>query len=71
MLAPKVYLSLGNKEEKTRNPVMAQVGDAIRALPDIFTPQGAACTLEWNEGNHFRDPDLRLAKAFTRLLAQR
>ncbi len=70
MLAPKVYLSLGNKEEKARNPVMARVGDAIRALPDIFARQGVACTLEWNEGNHFRDPDLRLAKAFKRLIEQ-
>ena len=25
-----IYLSLGDKEEKTRNPVMAQVGDCIR-----------------------------------------
>ena len=68
ILAPKIYLSLGDKEEKTRNPVMAKVGDAIRALPDIFAQQGADCTLEWNEGNHFRDSDLRLAKAFTALL---
>ena len=28
-----VYLSLGDKEEKTKNPVMATVGDCIRALP--------------------------------------
>ena len=26
-----VYLSLGNREEKTRNPVMAAVGDRMRA----------------------------------------
>ena len=25
-----VYLSLGDREEKTRNPVMATVGDCIR-----------------------------------------
>lgn len=60
----RVYLSLGDREEKTRNPLMATVGDCIRELEKIFTSQGAECTLEWNQGNHFKDADLRTAKAF-------
>ena len=59
-----VYLSLGNKEEKTRNPVMATVGDRIRTAHDILKGQTEECVLEWNEGNHFRDADLRTASAF-------
>ena len=47
-----VYLSLGDREERTRNPVMSKVGAA----------------LEWNKGNHFKDPDLRTAKAFAWLM---
>ena len=60
----EVYLSLGDREEKTRNPVMATVGDCIRELEKIFISQGVTCTLEWNQGNHFKDADLRTAKAF-------
>ena len=25
---------------------------------------GINCNLEWNQGNHFREPDIRIAKAF-------
>lgn len=63
-----VYLSLGDKEEKTRNPVMATVGNAMRELCEIISGQGVECTLEWNEGNHFRNPDLRTAKGFSYIL---
>ena len=60
-----VYLSLGDREERTRNLVMATVGDRIRQLhahlemlPRIQT------TLEWNKGNHFQHTGQRCAKAF-------
>lgn len=65
-----VYLSLGDKEEKTRNPVMAQVGDRIRDAHDILEKQGVNCLLEWNKGNHFRDADIRTAKAFAWVLSR-
>ena len=64
----KVYLSLGDKEEKTRNPVMATVGDRIREAEMLLKEQGTDCILEWNQGNHFRDPDIRTARAFSWLL---
>jgi hypothetical protein len=59
-----VYLSLGDKEEKTRNLVMATVGDCIREAHAWLQQCGIGSTLEWNLGNHFRDPGLRTAKAF-------
>jgi hypothetical protein len=62
--ADAVYLSLGDREEKTRNAVMASVGNKIRELYDILREQGIDTTLEWNPGNHFRDADIRTAKAF-------
>ena len=65
-----VYLSLGDKEEKTRNPVMATVGNAMRELCEIISGKGVECTLEWNEGNHFRNPDLRTAKGFSYILGR-
>ena len=66
--ARAVYLSLGDREEKTRNPVMAQVGSAIREAESILKDAGKDCILEWNKGNHFKEPDLRTAKAFAWLM---
>ena len=60
-----VYLSLGDKEEKARNPVMATVGDRIREAYSLLSEQGVKCVFEWNEGNHFKDFDVRTAKAFS------
>ena len=63
-----VYLSLGDKEEKTRNPVMSKVGACIREAEEIIGSKGAKCILEWNKGNHFKDADIRTAKAFSWIL---
>ena len=59
-----VCLSLGNKEAKTKNPVMASVKQKMEEAYDILSSQGIKTVLEWNEGNHFTDPELRTAKAF-------
>ena len=64
MQAQHIYLSLGDKEEHTKNAVMAAVGDNIRTLHSRLTERGADCALEWNSGGHFKDADLRTAKAF-------
>lgn len=66
--APAVYLSLGDKEEKTRSQVMAQVGSAIREIYEHLQEESVACTLEWNPGNHFAEPELRMAKGWAWLL---
>lgn len=66
-----VYLSLGDKEEKVRNPVLSGVGDCIRETYALLKEQGVNCTLEWNKGNHFREPDIRTAKAFMWVLGNR
>ena len=65
-----VYLSLGDREEKTRNAVMAQVGERIRQQADRLRADDARlrCTLEWNPGNHFTEPEKRMARGFAWLL---
>ena len=68
MRSRHVYLSLGDKEEKARNPVLATVGDEIRSAYELLSRQGVDCVLEWNKGNHFRDADLRTAGAFSWVL---
>ena len=60
----RVYLSLGDREERTRNATLTAVGDNIRTLHSRLIERGADCTLEWNSGRHFKDADLRTAKAF-------
>ncbi len=65
-----VYLSLGDREEKAKNPVMATVGSRIREAEGILKAQGIPCALEWNPGNHFRDADIRTAKAFAWVLTR-
>ena len=65
-----VYLSLGRKEEKTRNRKMASVGDMTRwqyeqAQRDMNVH---ACELIWHNGGHFADVDHRIAQGFIWLI---
>ena len=62
--AQRIYLSLGDREERTKSTVMAAVGDNIRTLHSRLIERGADCALEWNSGGHFKNADLRTAKAF-------
>ena len=64
ILADKVYLSLGNREEKTNNRIMARVGDNIRLQKELLDRQDIESVLEWNEGNHFSAVEERTAKGF-------
>lgn len=61
-----VYLSLGDREEHSRNKAIAQVGNNVRweheHLKQVLGPDNT--TLEWNTGNHFVDGALRIAKGF-------
>ena len=63
-LAISVYLSLGDKEEKTKNPTIAQVGNCIRKQQELLMAHGINTILEWNPGNHFQHSDERTAKGF-------
>ena len=61
-----VYLSLGDKEAKTRNQVMATVADRSRRQYDLLSEQIGSdkVVLEWNQGNHFKDVTKRCARSF-------
>ena len=62
--AEYIYLSLGDKEEKTKNKIMASVGECIKKQYEILKNRGMTCTFEQNEGNHFKNADIRTAKGF-------
>ena len=67
-----VYLSLGDKEEKTRNKLMATVGDNTRKVYAMLceNQQNVKGILEWNQGGHFSEPDVRIAKGIDWILRQ-
>ena len=50
------------------NPIMAQVGNAIRKQHELLMEQEINTLLEWNAGNHFVDSDKRMEKGFARLM---
>ena len=64
----KVYLSLGDREAKTRNPIMATVQDNTEKMARLFRERGIDVTYELNPGNHFQEPGLRMAKGIAAIL---
>ncbi|WP_304179286.1 esterase [Leptotrichia trevisanii] len=70
ILAKNVYLSLGDLEEKTKHQILSKIGDNIREYIEILknSENVEKCILDWNEGNHFRDSDIRMGKGFVWLL---
>ena len=71
--APKgscVYLSLGRKEEKTRNRKMAVVGEMTRWQYEQVRQDSNvhASELIWHNGGHFTDVDQRIAQGFSWLI---
>ena len=61
-----IYLSLGDREEYTKNKMMSSVGDCIRELYAMYKDNQSisSCTLEWNKGNHFVDSDKRIISGY-------
>lgn len=68
--ACNVYLSLGGKEEKTKNQIMAKVGERTRLQEQILKDDSNVkkVILEYNSGGHFADSGKRLSKAVAWLL---
>ena len=60
----KIYMSLGDREEKSKNKIMAKVGDRIRRQAELLKddPNVEKLYFEWNEGGHFDNPLKRIAK---------
>ena len=70
--ARHVYLSLGLREERTRNCAIARVGDNIRFEHELLQRQPGVerCVLEWNEGGHFAHCAQRTARGFAWCVGQ-
>jgi len=65
----KAYFSLGNKEHKVRNSVMATVKERTMDVYRIFQhANGVEAFFEENPGNHFTEPTQRMAKGIRWIL---
>lgn len=65
-----LYLSLGDKEERTKNKVMREVANNIKVIwEEISMKKGIEYKeFEWNQGGHFIDVTLRKAKGYAKIV---
>lgn len=63
-----MYISLGNLESKTRNPILSTVGDNTEWLVEHYKAEGIDVVYEENQGNHFCQPVERMAKGIVGVL---
>ncbi|MBE6355102.1 alpha/beta hydrolase-fold protein [Treponema sp.] len=63
-----IYLSLGDKESKTKNQRLASVQNNIIQLAEVYQSKNITTCFELNSGNHFTETDLRMAKAIKWIL---
>ncbi len=57
-----VYLSLGDKESRTKNPYLSQTESCMEKLYQHFRQKNIPSVFEMNQGNHYKDAVLRHAK---------
>ncbi|MDE7184759.1 MAG: alpha/beta hydrolase [Lachnospiraceae bacterium] len=67
-----IYISLGDREHKTKNKRMSAVGDCTKETYALLCGHQAyqKGILAWNHGGHFAEPDLRVAKGIDWILRQ-
>ncbi len=65
-----MYFSLGNKESKVRNQVLATVEEHTKEIENIYRSQGIKTIYEENAGNHYHEADLRMAKGIKWILEE-
>lgn len=66
----RIYLSLGDKEYKTRNPHMSTVQDRTEEIHAHLVSSSIDTIFELNPGNHFKDEVLRISKGIRWLMAE-
>ncbi len=64
----RVYFSLGDRESRTRNPLLRRTEGVTRALSAALRERGTESVFELNPGGHFQDAETRLAKGLAWLL---
>lgn len=67
-LPKKLYLSLGDREARTRNQIMTTVEKNTEVLFEHYKSLGVEAVFEKNPGNHFQDAAQRMAKGIAWLI---
>ena len=57
------YFSLGSTEARTPSRLLRGVADGTQRVVAAFEAKGVKTVFESNPGNHFKEPDVRMAKA--------
>ena len=65
-----VYFSLGNREAKTKHPLMCQVAEYTQYMYALLEKQGVKTRFEWNKGGHFKACSQRVAKGICWILQE-
>ena len=68
VIPDKIYFSLGNKESKTKNELMAKVEEKTKYAEKYYNNKNIKTIYEENEGNHFQDVVYRIAKGIIWIL---
>ena len=63
------YMSLGDKEKKTKNQMMSQVETNSLIIFDRISSKILHSKFEFNKGNHFQDETFRVARCIVYLLS--
>ena len=64
----QIYLSLGNKESKTKNMILKTVEKKTKKIENILNKQGIQILYEENEGNHFYNVNVRMSNGIKWIL---
>lgn len=62
ILCKRIYLSLGDQEDKAKNPILATVKEITWSQYQCLKKESKDVLLEWNSGNHFQDVPQRISK---------
>lgn len=66
----RIYLSLGDSESKTKNPLLSTVQANAEILEAFYTSQKIKSIFDLNNGNHFTENELRIAKGIKWVLGE-
>ena len=64
----RIYLSLGDAEAKTKNPILETVQNNTEKIFEHYKKLGLDVAWELNPGNHFKNATLRSAKGIMAIL---
>ena len=64
----KIYFSVGNKESKVKNKILAEVENNTKKLEKLYKERGIDTIYFENNGNHFQEVSLRIARGIKWIL---